>query len=100
MLIDFKIRALFIWMDPYLPDLVLSVLSPSQQPTVLFSIYQNNTWIIRHLVNEMIDPATLNIVLKIVRFHVELINLIWSSRSSVFLCQRRSINTLPKPKPC
>ena len=37
---------------------VLSALSPSQQPTVLFSIYQNNTWTIRPLVNEMIDPAT------------------------------------------
>ena len=24
MLIDFKIRALFIWTDPYLPDLVLT----------------------------------------------------------------------------
>ena len=25
MLIDFKIRALFIWTDPYLPDLVHSI---------------------------------------------------------------------------
>ena len=35
----------------------MSALSPSQQPTVLFSIYQNNTWTIRCLVYEMIDPA-------------------------------------------
>ena len=35
----------------------MSALSPSQQPTVLFSIYQNNTWTIRRLVDEMIDPA-------------------------------------------
>ena len=29
-------------------------------PTVLFPIYQNNTWTIRHLVNETIDPEKLN----------------------------------------
>ena len=27
-----------------------------QQSTVLFSIYQNNTWTIRRLVDETIDP--------------------------------------------
>ena len=47
---------------------VLSALSPSQQPTVLFSIYQNNTWTIRRLVYETIDPATQRIILKIVGF--------------------------------
>ena len=39
-----------------------------QQPTVLFSIYQNNTWAIRRLVDETIDPATQRIILKSVRF--------------------------------
>ena len=34
----------------------MSALSLSQQPTVC-SIYQNNTWTIRPLVNETIDPA-------------------------------------------
>ena len=38
--------------------------------TVLFSIYQNNTWIIRHMVNETIDQATQHIILKIVWFHI------------------------------
>ena len=46
----------------------LTFLSPSQQPIVFFSIYQNNTWTIRRLVNEMIDPATQHIILKIVKF--------------------------------
>ena len=46
-------------------------LSPSKQPTVLFSIHQNNTWIIRHLVDETINPAAQYIVLKIVRFLVD-----------------------------
>jgi hypothetical protein len=32
-------------------------LSPSQRPTVLLSIYQNNTWTIRRLVNETIHWA-------------------------------------------
>ena len=50
---------------------VLSALSPSKQPTVLFSIYQNNTWTIRHLVNETINPAAQHIVLKIVGFLVD-----------------------------
>ena len=45
-------------------------MSSSQQPTVLFSIYQNNTWTIRCLVNETIDPATQRIILKIVGFVV------------------------------
>ena len=35
----------------------MSALSPSEQPTVLFSIYQNITWTIRCLVDEMINPA-------------------------------------------
>ena len=39
-----------------------------QPPTVLFSIYQNNDWIIRPLVDEKIDPVTQCIILKIVRF--------------------------------
>ena len=43
-------------------------MSPSQQPTVLFSIYQNNSWTIRRLVNETINPATQRIILKIVEF--------------------------------
>ena len=34
----------------------------SQQSTFLFSIYQNNTWTIRHLVDEMINPATQRII--------------------------------------
>ena len=48
----------------------MSALSPSQQPTVLFSIYQNNTWTIRCLVDETIDPATLRIILKIIGFQI------------------------------
>ena len=48
----------------------MSALSPSQQPTGLFSIYQNNTWTIRSFVAETIDPATQCIKLKIVRFIV------------------------------
>ena len=48
----------------------MSSLSPSQQPPVLFSIYQNNTWTLRRLVDEKIDPATQRIILKIVRFNV------------------------------
>ena len=47
---------------------VLSALSASQQPTVLFSIYQNNTWTIRGLVDETINQVTQRIILKIVRF--------------------------------
>ena len=47
---------------------VLSAISSSQQPTVLFSIYQNNTWTIRCSVDERIYPATQRIILKIVRF--------------------------------
>ena len=35
----------------------MSALNSSQQPTFLFSIYQNNTWTIRRLVNETIDPV-------------------------------------------
>ena len=42
----------------------MNALSPSPQPTVLFLIYQNNTWTIRGLVNETIDPATQRIILK------------------------------------
>ena len=37
---------------------VLSAMNPNQQPTVLFSIYQNNTWINGHLVDETVDPVT------------------------------------------
>ena len=46
----------------------MSALSPSHQPTVSFSIYQNNTWTIRRLVDETNDPATQRIMLKIVGF--------------------------------
>ena len=46
----------------------MSALSPRQQPTVLFSIYQNNTWTIIRLVDETIDPAIQHIILKIVGF--------------------------------
>ena len=49
----------------------MSSLSPSQQPTVLFSIYQNDTWTISRLVDETIDPATQCIILKIVGFQME-----------------------------
>ena len=42
----------------------------SKQPTVFFSIYQNNTWTIRCLVDETINPATQRIVFKIVGFLV------------------------------
>ena len=48
----------------------MSAVSPSQEPTVLFSIYQNNTWTIRRLVDETIYSATQHIVLKIVGFLV------------------------------
>ena len=41
---------------------------PIQQPTVLFSIFQNIAWTIRGLVDETIDPATQPIMLKIVGF--------------------------------
>ena len=43
---------------------------PIQQPTVLFSIYQNNSWTIRCLVDETIDPATQRNILRIVGFLV------------------------------
>ena len=43
-------------------------LSWSQQPTVLFSIRQNNTWTIRCFVFETNDPATQCKILKIVGF--------------------------------
>ena len=46
----------------------MSALSPSQQPTVLFTIYQNITWTIRLLVDETIDPVTQRILFKIVGF--------------------------------
>ena len=36
----------------------MSALSPCQQPTVLFPIYQNSIWTIRCLVDKTIDPAT------------------------------------------
>ena len=48
----------------------MSALSPNQQPTVLFSINQNNTWTIRCLDDETIDPATQRIILKIVGFYL------------------------------
>ena len=55
---------LFIYLQLYKKKKkrVLNFWNPSQQPTVLFSIYQNNTWTIRHLVDEMIDPATYRII--------------------------------------
>ena len=34
----------------------------------MFTMYQNNTWTIRCLVDETIDPATQRIILKIVKF--------------------------------
>ena len=46
----------------------MSDLSSSKQVTVLFSIYQNNTWIIRCLIYETIEPVTQRIILKIVVF--------------------------------
>ena len=48
----------------------MSAVSPSQQPTVLFSIYQKNTLTIWRLVDEMIDPVIKHIILKIVRFMI------------------------------
>ena len=36
---------------------VLSAVNPSQQPTVLLSIYKDNTWTIRRFVDETINPA-------------------------------------------
>ena len=48
----------------------MSALSPSMQPIVLFSIYQNNTLTIRRLVDETIDPATQRIILKIAGFFI------------------------------
>ena len=48
----------------------MSTLSPSQKPTILFLIYQNNTWTIRRLVDETIDPVTQHIILKIVGFQL------------------------------
>ena len=48
----------------------LGALSPSQQTTVLFSIYQNNAWTIRRLANQTIDPVTQLIILKIIGFVV------------------------------
>ena len=46
----------------------MSALNPSQQPTVLFSIYQNNAWTIRHLFDENIAPDAQHIIVKIVEF--------------------------------
>ena len=45
------------------------VQDPSQKHTELFSIYQNNTWTIRCLVNETTNPPTQRIKLKIV-YHI------------------------------
>ena len=47
---------------------VLSALSLSQQPAVLFSTCQNNTWTIRRFAYETIDPVNQCIILKIVGF--------------------------------
>ena len=49
---------------------IKSAWSPSQHPTVLFSMYQNDTWTTRCLVDETIHPATHFIILKIVGFLV------------------------------
>ena len=46
----------------------MSALSPSQQTTILFSVYQNNTLTIRCLVSKRIHPASQHIILKIVGF--------------------------------
>ena len=52
----------------------MSARSPSQQPTALFSIDQNNTWTIKPLVNETIHPANHQIILKIFGFHISMLN--------------------------
>ena len=49
------------WCSKYFLQKVLSALSPSQQP----SMYQNNTWTVKCLVYETIDPVTQRIILKI-----------------------------------
>ena len=41
---------------------------PKSKPATHCFIYQYNTWTIRRLAYEMIDPATQHIVLKIVQF--------------------------------
>ena len=46
----------------------------SEQPTVLFSIYQNIAWTII-LVDETIGPATQRIILKIVGFQYIILRL-------------------------
>jgi hypothetical protein len=58
-----------IFFHNFLQKRVLRAISPSQQPTILFSIYQNNTWNIRRLVHETIIPVTQQIILKIDGFH-------------------------------
>ena len=55
-----------LWIFFYKFTKIKSALIPRQQPTALFSIYQSNSWTIRHLVEEMINPATQHIILKIV----------------------------------
>ena len=64
--IFFIISCKILCKNPF--NLYFSFFITIQQPTVLFSIYQNNTWTIRHLVNETIDPATQRVILKIVGF--------------------------------
>ena len=51
-------------------------MSSSQQPTVLFSIYQNNTWTIRCMVDETIDPA----------YHIEDCRILIMLETSWALC--------------
>ena len=54
-----KIRSIyFLIFSNFTKIKIKSFECPSQQPTVLFSIYQNNTWTITRLVDETIDPVT------------------------------------------
>ena len=56
-----------------------------QQPTVLFSIYQNNTCTIRGLVDETIDPLTQHIILNMVGFLVTTGENVWQQPEILYL---------------
>jgi hypothetical protein len=71
----------------------LSALSPSQQPTVLFSIYQNNTWTIRSLVDETIDPVIQRIILKIVGFVVLKLGYHCKGGKNVYIVNTENVQT-------
>ena len=58
----------FIFVQLYKNKKFFEFSKSSQEPSVLFSIYKNNAWTIRCLVDVTSDPAIQRIILKIVGF--------------------------------